>query len=185
MMHSDDLQDPTIRVARRPRNPAFARSFNDLLALATPEAVPSGILLTSPLTVFSMQRLDGAQLSAITQRDWEQHYDDLRAGIIERSTADGALPPLSEVKERAAAHVREGTQPIAIFDLDYHSPSKRLIAAVASAARRDRAIRLPGDPGSMIAGRRAFAASALVSDLYDNFVRRPPQHVGLDVPVRS
>jgi hypothetical protein len=160
---------------------AYRDSLQALLAQATDETVPTGILHTRIASLFSIANFNGTRATPLTQPEWEQQYFDLHASVLPGSRRAGDLPPLAELSRRARGHAAADLVPIAILNLEHHYPGTRLVAAIRAAAREDRAIVLAEDPREMIAQRRAFAATALLPDRFDNFTLLPHRHTGLAV----
>ena len=173
---------PTGRVEETPINRAFAESLRTLPGLANAQTVPSGILLDSPFTYESFTHLNGEDASdEITQRSWEQHYHDLRRGVISGASAAAGLPPLDAVKDSARKLTAQGVTPIVVADLRYHARSRQFEDEIAEASKAGRAIAIPEEPGSALEERRGFIASAVLPDVFDNFRLLPHEHAGLDV----
>jgi len=163
------------------RSQQYTDSLKRLQSLVSPRTVPAGILHTAPATLFSMARFDGIQANALRQAEWLQYYFDLHRGVLPGSPASARLPDISDLKSRILENANKSTVPIAIFNLEHHYPNKRMLVAVSSAARHDRAIRLPPDPHALLETRRGYAASALLPDRFDSFSLLPHKHTGLRV----
>ena len=89
--------------------------LSEILAQATPDAVPSGILYRQPAS--SLPVVDGGEdSSAITQDEWQSLYGDL----ISSSLQDSVGPSVSDVSARAEAHRQGGNVPIFVAECAYH-----------------------------------------------------------------
>src|ERR1700742_452768 len=107
------------------RTPVFNRSFRELAQSvaagdASGGAIP--ILLSVPLGSGNLR--DGVTFAdMVDQPLWETLYTEIRSGAV----AAGPLPDLGEIYARAAG---DGVIAIALLNMAYKRPSRRLSAAL-------------------------------------------------------
>ncbi len=101
---------------------AASTMLREVLAHATPDAVPSGILYrqAAPSVLLG---LDGTEDSpAITQDDWDRALSDLQRSSMQ----DSGSISLSDIESRAEAHRGRGHVPIFIADYAFHRIRNRV-----------------------------------------------------------
>jgi hypothetical protein len=140
------------------RQHRLAAQLRRLLAEATPENVPGGVLIwwgASDLPTGT------GTPAALNQLAWEGTYLRLQNGAL----AAGAVPPLPTVLGATTPYRPNGQLPIAIANFAYAVPEPALANRVRRAAAEGRALE---DPPQNLEGqllqRRAFFASGLLHD---------------------
>src|ERR1051326_7623429 len=107
----------------------MAELRRNLLPLAIPQTVPSGILLTPS---FLPPRLGGRPVAEapgpIGRVTWRQMYAQLRKGAM----TPAGMPDLTEVDHRAAKAGESGAIPIAIGHYRYHTTNPIFAARMRS-----------------------------------------------------
>jgi len=135
-------------------------TMRNVLARATPAAVPSGILYRQPVPGSALLRLTGGVDSpAISQEDWEQALSELRYSAL---GDDASLSP-SGVESLAAAHRERGHVPIFIAEREFHTIRTWVwVAVLQEQGPGADALKQLQDPGRLFEKRRAFFASAIL-----------------------
>lgn len=155
-------------------SPVFKRSFDGLAAaLAAAGGDDTPVLFGSSFGLGALR--DGVAFSdMLDQRQWEAVYGELRAAAPHLA----ALPPLEDLHERAWAG-GDGAVSIALAQVRYRRPGRRLGAALLRAQRDDAEIAVPGPLEAQLETGTAFFASALLPASYWGFERQPDRHAGL------
>jgi hypothetical protein len=139
-------------------SPELASQLRRLLAQATPQTVPGGVLIwwgTSDLPTGT-----GTQ-SALNQLEWEGTYLRLQNGAL----AAGVVEPLPAVLAATTPYRPDGQLPIAIANFAYAVPRPELADRVRRAAAEGRALKEPPESlDGQLLQRRAFFASCLLHD---------------------
>ena len=161
-----------------PRSQEYLDSLADLLARGDGDSVPSGILHCAPMTLFSMDRLDGKQSFALTQGQWEQHYHDLRAGLSRvqsRRHAPRAFGTEGEGRGRGGGGHRADrrVQPRAPLSHQAAGGRGRYCSAPRSRHRHSRR------PRRSARRARGVCRFALVPDRFDSLQPLPSRLYGL------
>jgi hypothetical protein len=136
----------------------LAAQLRRLLAQATPETVPGGVLIwwgTSDLPSGT-----GAP-TALNQLAWEGAYLRLQNGAL----AGGIVPPLPTVLGATTPYRPDGQLPVAIANFSYAVPRPEIADRVRRAAAEGRALEdAPESLDGQLVQRRAFFASGLLHD---------------------
>ena len=149
-----------------------------LLAQATGENVPSGILHWSYVRPYQIAEYDGREWrSGCDQPTWMQLYSELQGGQkrdLGMASTDALRASLSGWHER-------GEVPIAVAHFRYDTPKRSFVAAALSAFRRNEAGPQPKSAERVLDQKTAFFCSALLPDRSHGFEFLPHVHFGHDV----
>lgn len=153
------------------------QALSDLLrGLATPEAVPSGILYTCTERLDELSGLDGSPAArATTQRQFEALHGTIRS-CSQTKTEESSL------EELTADLRRGGHVPIAVADYTFQYPRKRLWARIAQhlADAGATSFTIPTAEEALRSGS-TFMASALLEHRSIDFAPLPECHYGRTV----
>jgi hypothetical protein len=153
-------------------NPVLPEQIRRLLAQATPQTVPGGVLIwwgTSDLPSGT------GTPTVLNQLAWEGTYLRLENGAL----ADGVVTPLPTALAVTTPHRPDGPLPIAIANFTYAVPRPELADRVRRAAADGRALEHPPERlQEHLLERRAFFASGLLHDQWGFAI---PAHRGRTV----
>lgn len=154
--------------------------FQEIVAHATPETVPTGILDTTSPRALPLRHANGSEDAAVvSQAEWQACLETLLVSRLEHAApaaAASAMLDMSTVEERAAAHRARGRVPIFVADVDYHALRGRAWVAMERAAQSS-----SGAAGGLsldrstdlFEARRGFLASAMLPTMFAEFAPMP------------
>jgi pimeloyl-ACP methyl ester carboxylesterase len=168
-------------VEDRPASRAGA-AFQEVVAQATAETVPSGILDTTPPRFLPLRYTDGSEDSpVVSQAEWQACLETLLTSRLEPPAAGSVATSMLDanvVEARAAAHRARGHVPLFVADLDYHAIRGRVWVAMERAAQSSGAAsRLSLNRSTdLFEPRRCFLASAILPTVFAGFALTPQAH---------
>src|SRR5262249_19807403 len=145
------VSDVSVEIKEISPSQDFVQSLKGLLNQVDETTVPTGILLTSPLTYASFIYYDGgAGCRQIGQGTFEQHYHDLQQGLVRGAPGAASFPTVNALLDSAKQQAAQQITPIVLANVRYNAPNRQFVDEMSRASGAGQPIKTPADPSTVL-----------------------------------